>query len=247
MFLQCNKGYKLTSAEEQAVDFINQNMERIDDMTISEIAERAFTSPSTVSRAVRKCGYQDLRRLRSGLAEPEKTQGNMEVDHILRNSYQECIKTFEQIKVVDIVKIVEYISKARVVHILAGGATRLVAQEFEFLLQAQGYNAYLQWNEGVYDVMDDLLAKDDMLIVFTVQNRTADLLTAVKKAKAKGSKVVLCSGTSGTSLEKYADITIVGCTRKIRADNGFGMYSRLSLQIIAKSIAEYLYSMKKGK
>ena len=41
----------LTSAELNVIDWINENEEKIPDMSINEIADASFTSPATVSRA----------------------------------------------------------------------------------------------------------------------------------------------------------------------------------------------------
>ena len=39
----------LTSAELNVIDWINENEEKIPDMSINEIADASFTSPATVS------------------------------------------------------------------------------------------------------------------------------------------------------------------------------------------------------
>ena len=60
MFIQIDKGIyeKLSEAEKGVIQFLNQNEEKIPYMSITNIAEKTFTSQSTVSRAIQKCGYQ---------------------------------------------------------------------------------------------------------------------------------------------------------------------------------------------
>ena len=55
MFLKCKKGQHLTNGEQNAINYINENVDAIGDMTISEIAEKAFVSASTISPAIKKC------------------------------------------------------------------------------------------------------------------------------------------------------------------------------------------------
>ena len=45
----------LTKTELEIVKFININENRLSELSIVEIAEETFSSPSTVSRAIRKC------------------------------------------------------------------------------------------------------------------------------------------------------------------------------------------------
>ena len=54
----------LTEAERQVIEYINQHEDQFLKLTITELAEKSFTSPPTVSRAVRKCGYNGLSELR---------------------------------------------------------------------------------------------------------------------------------------------------------------------------------------
>lgn len=46
----------LTQTEKSIVKYINQNETKLSRMSIVDIAFETFSSPSTVSRAIRKCG-----------------------------------------------------------------------------------------------------------------------------------------------------------------------------------------------
>ena len=59
---------QLTEAERQVIEYINQHEDQFLKLTITELAEKSFTSPPTVSRAVRKCGYNGLSELRYKLS-----------------------------------------------------------------------------------------------------------------------------------------------------------------------------------
>ena len=68
------------------VDYINANEAIIGDLTISEIAEHAYCSMSTVSRAIRKCGYASLAEMRVKLASAAKSQEqSLLVNEILKD------------------------------------------------------------------------------------------------------------------------------------------------------------------
>ena len=51
---------RLTASELQVVSWLNENEEKIPDDSINQIAEESFTSPATVSRAIRKAGFNGI-------------------------------------------------------------------------------------------------------------------------------------------------------------------------------------------
>ena len=240
MFLKCEQGCHLTTAEQLAIDYINENENIIAELTITDIARLAYVSPSAVSRAIRKCGVMNMTDMRCKLAAGEVTKKNFVVNEILDKSYMDCVKTIERIDTAAILKVIELIHSARIIHVLAGGTTRLVAEEFEFQLQSQGYNAYLQCDSGVMKRMEGLVTSEDLVIIFTVRNDTPDLIIGAETVKKQGGTLVVCCCTEGTTLEQFADIMIYGYSQRIYPKRGFDTTSRLGLQVIVRTIVEYL-------
>lgn len=74
MFLKCEQGCHLTTAEQLAIDYINENENIIAELTITDIARLAYVSPSAVSRAIRKCGVMNMTDMRCKLAAGEVTK-----------------------------------------------------------------------------------------------------------------------------------------------------------------------------
>jgi len=106
MILTCSIEHDLTESERMVVDYINANEAIISELTISQIAEHAYCSMSTVSRAIRKCGYASLAEMRVKLSSAAKTQDeSLLVNEILAKSYIECTRTIENIQTSSILKI----------------------------------------------------------------------------------------------------------------------------------------------
>ena len=55
---------RLSKTELGVVRFMNENENKISELSIVEIAFETFSSPSTVSRAIRKCGLNGFNELR---------------------------------------------------------------------------------------------------------------------------------------------------------------------------------------
>lgn len=60
MVIEVNKEIldKLTPTEMSVVNYINSNSSKLANMSIVDVAEESFTSPATVSRATKKCGFE---------------------------------------------------------------------------------------------------------------------------------------------------------------------------------------------
>ncbi len=229
-----------TSAEKSVVDFINKNETEILSMSITEIAERTFTSPATVSRAVRKCGISGISELRFKISSKASDPAPMIVNNILQRAYEECTKTIEKLNVTDILRTADLIRTAKKIYVVGRGTTAYVAREFVFQLQLQGYVAFDIDDSELLKQMDHLISNEDLLMIFSVHNTTAELTTACSLAAKAGAKVIVCCCKSGTSLEEYADISIIGYEHLITLNEVFGCTSRLPLQIVARTLIECL-------
>lgn len=237
MLLKCQKGNKLSSTEQSVIDYINLNTDEILQLSITDIAERVSVSASTVSRAIHKCGVNKITEIRYRIAE-----GNFICNEVLENAYKECNSTIRKIDVNVLSRVVECIKTAKKIHILAGGVTTLVAREFEFRLQREGYNAIL-YRDEVLKSFDRIADEDDLVMIFSVKAENENMLIAAALAKARNATVVSCCCPKyDTALKKLSDIMILGNQTKIVLNpkqDGY-TYSRLGLDIIAQAIIKCL-------
>lgn len=232
---------RLTQTEQSVIDYIAAHPADAAQKSITELADETFTSPATVSRAIRKCGYSGIPELRRELAvESNRTDAPYRVNHVLELSYLECTKTIENLRIQDILKTVEYIRQARRILVVARGVTGLTAQEFQFHLQLLGYIVQLVTDSEILKLFDCVVDSRDMVMIFTAYNSTPELAIAAEAAKKKGCHVVTCCCQAGTSLEPLSDIVMVGNNSLIVEDSAFNGASRLPLQIMSRTIIEYL-------
>jgi DNA-binding MurR/RpiR family transcriptional regulator len=218
----------LTSAELNVIDWINENEEKIPDMSINEIADASFTSPATVSRAIRKCGF-------SGIAEM-KYKISSQMNYIVEGKIVNEI--FEKSM---ILRVIRYIRFSEKIYILARGTTALIARDFEFQLQLLGYNAFVLSDSQIMRNSKKLFKENDIVMIFTLKNSTPELEMSAKFAKEVGATVITCCCIQGTSLEKYSDLSILGGRKKNNSMiEEFNVMSRLPLHIIARTLIDYL-------
>lgn len=241
MTLICTPGQRLSEAERSVIEYINRQQCIINLLSISDIAEGAFVSNSTVSRAIRKCGFASLSEMKFRLAEnAREDQQAYEMNRILSKSHTECLETIKRIDIEAILKIAQRVREAEVVYLLANGLTSVVADEFAFQLQCQRINVYPIADSEMMRRMDLLAKPNDLVVVLSVKNSTPELCIGAKLAKKVGATVAICCLTEGTALDEVADIAVYGCTQSIAPNHLFGSTSRLGLFIITRTIVEYM-------
>lgn len=243
MIIQISKEVydSLSESEKIVVNYLNENEANIPVMSITTIADKTFTSPATVSRAIQKCGFQGISELRYNITnKAEPTNDSYLVNEILAKSYRECTKTIDNICVTSILKVIDYIKEADKVFIYARGFTTLVAEEFHMQLQLLGYNAHIVKDVVWMVKTNKLVNKNDVIIILSVMNTTPELASSARMAKDVGAKVVSCVCVEKTTLEKYSDVVVVGHAEEIVGSKTITVTSRLALTIICRTIIEYL-------
>ena len=241
MFLKCEKGQHLTSSEQNVINYINDNVDSIGDMTISEIADKAFVSTATVSRAIKKCGIDNLHVVRYQISVKQIAKENFVAHDILEKTYSECKKTIERIDTTAVLKFVNYIRSAQKIIILSQGGTAIAAHELETHLRWQGFAAFTETDPMVMRRMQFQVKEGDLIIILSIANSNPELLVGAKLAKNAGANIITCCCKAGTALEEYSDVVITpGMYQCNFQKNGFGTPSLLGLHIINRIIIEFL-------
>ena len=240
MLITCEAGKQLSESESVVIEYINQHQKSVPALSISELSELAFVSTATISRAVRKCGFESFTEMKFRLSQEMQESHTYTLNDILSKSYNECIRTIENISTESMLKIVDYLRSTKRVYLLALGLTSLVAEEFEFQLQCQHFSVCTISDAEIIHRLDKVVQSDDLVIILSVKNTSPDLYTGACLAKKSGAKLVVLCCKKGTILEEVADISVIGFSQPVRPNADFGSTSRLGLFIITRTIVEYL-------
>ncbi len=241
MEIYCMPTSRLSDSERAVVEYINKQQCIINLLSMEDIAQGAFVSNATVSRAIRKCGFSSFQEMKFRLSEDAKRNAETsQMNRVLSMSYTECMETIKQIDIPSVIRVADLIREASVVYILANGLTGLIANEFAIQLQCQKIKVCLITDSEMMRKMDLFATPKDLVFVLSVKNSTPELSIGVRLARAAGTKVVTCCCTRGTVLDELSDIALYGYTQPIYPNRIFGGTSRLALMIMTRTIVEYM-------
>lgn len=239
----CSPVQPLTDSERAAIDYINKQSCIINLLSIEDVAEGAYVSNATVSRAIRKCGFSSFSEMKYRLSEEAKENATTyEMNRVLSKSYTECIETIKRIDIPSVIKVADMIRGASLVYIIASGLTALIANEFAVQLQCQKIRVCMISDSEMMRKLDLFCTERDLVLILSVKNSTPELSIGARLAKKKGARVVSCCCTLGTELDAVSDMSIYGYSQPIYPNHLFGGASRLGLMIITRTIIEYMAS-----
>lgn len=112
---------KLTKTELEIINFINDHEDILPEMSIVDIAFETYSSPSTVSRAIRKCGLNGFNELRYRSVNKAESEEIQSMNELLNKTLIEAQKVLERISLTDILAIIKCLDHAHQISVFARG------------------------------------------------------------------------------------------------------------------------------
>lgn len=103
----------LSKTELEIVNFINDNEERLSELSIVDIAFETYSSPSTVSRAIRKCGINGFNELRYKLTQKVENKEIHDLNEIMNKSLIEATSVIEHMSLTNLLNMLHTIRDAK--------------------------------------------------------------------------------------------------------------------------------------
>ena len=217
----------LTETEKKVINFINMNVEAISSMSISDVAEKTFSSPATVSRTIKKCGISGFAELRYLLTQETQTKkDDVDVNEIFNKSLLEVSNTIDHLSIETILDVVKEIRGAKRIYLLSRGLSEHVAQEFALKLQILGFNVFENSDPAIMQEMTSHVKRQELVIIFSLSGKTPELLTAAENASSLGARI--------------AHVAVFGYKHKHVSITSVDATSRLPLYVISRILIDYI-------
>lgn len=231
---------RLSKTELSIIRFINENEKKIPEMSIVEIGYQTFTSPATVSRAIRKCnmaGFNELRH-RCTLTNQEATIHKM--GDIINQSLLEIQEVTETVTIPKILEFIQGIKESEKIYIFARGLTEFVAEEFSLKLQLIGHTTIFIRDPNIMRNISRKMRKNNLLLIFSLNGKTPELIESAQNARCAGAKIAVCCCNKKSELLPLADYLLLGYSDKYTMIEDYEVRSRLPLYVLSRIITEYL-------
>lgn len=242
MLIELNKEIidNLSDTELRIIRFINNNMERLSQLSIIDIAFETYSSPASVSRAIRKCHMTGFNELRYKLTHSSQRNEVNNVGEIINKSFIEVQRTIEQLSVSTILDVINWIKQANRIIVLGRGLTEDLAAEFALKLQLLDFNAVAIRDPNIMQIKTQRMQPKDILLIFSLNGQTQELINSAQNAMINQNKIISCTCNPNSPLISLSHYHFIGYKDSNVAIKTYEVASRLPLQIMARIIIDYL-------
>lgn len=221
--LQEYKG-NASGAEKGIVSFLLENPEEVSTLTIHELAEKSYSSSSTIIRLCRKLGFKGYRDFTKSLVyelalrqstyaerKKELTTGDTLQEIVDKVTYKNIVSLEDTRKLMDLnvlQQCVDILLNSNTVVIFGMGSSLLVAKDayLKFLRVNKPCLVNEDWHAQLLQAIN--MTKKDVAIAISYSGMTEEVLKCVETAKAKGAPVIAITRFEDNPLRSLADYTL---------------------------------------
>jgi DNA-binding MurR/RpiR family transcriptional regulator len=231
---------RLTKTELEIIHFINGHEEELPGLSIVDIAFETYSSPSTVSRAIRKCGLNGFSELRYRSGYKAKSEEIQSMNELFNKTLIEAQAVHERISLTDILAVIKSLNEAGEISVFARGLTKYVGQEFSLKLQLLNYHVFFTDDPNIMQIKATKLRKEDILFILSLNGETPELVSAAATAYQRGNCVISCCCNENSKLITYSEHSLIGFKHSHQAIKEFEVSSRIPLYMICRIIIDYI-------
>lgn len=214
---------KITKTEKKLIEYFKANIQIIPDYTIEQISKFSGISMSSITRFIKKIGYNNFRDFRVEVAKeislkiknipPKFEIGSEETvletaKRLVSYNIRSLDHTVDILSCKEVELAAKLIGEANKIYFVGLGYSGIVALDTNYKFMRIGINCVAFDSSHTMITMAPLLNKDDLLFVISDSGETFDILQTVKIVKENKIPVVALTKNHRSQLVKIADVAV---------------------------------------
>jgi DNA-binding MurR/RpiR family transcriptional regulator len=238
----------LSRAEQQVVDYIIENPEKVIYLSVAGLAENSGVSDATVVRTCRSLGlngYQDLKvTLAQDIVTPlqsiheeieESDDASVIINKVFQGTMHALTFTHDTLNVDSVVKAAETIMQARLLVIIGLGNSHSIALDFQHKMLRLGIKAVAHSDSHMQAIVCSNLSSEDVLFAISHSGSSKDIVDSTRIAKSQGAKTISLTNIGVSPLNKITDIQLYTASKETKY-RIVAMSSRIAQMAVIDSI-----------
>ena len=243
----------MSTTEASIAQYICAHPQEAAQLTVRELADKTYSSPSSVVRLCRFVGFDGYKKFRQELLldvhmlgetnchEEIELDGTATVSEIIESITKQNIQCLEDTRclldVEAVTTCVELLRKARTILLFGIGASLCVARDayLKFLRVDKPCIINDDWHSQLLQARNAV--KEDVGIVFSYSGQTAEMIECIKAMKENGTPVIAMTRSAPSPAAKLADYRLHTATNELTFRIG-----ALSSRIAQLNVVDILYA-----
>jgi DNA-binding MurR/RpiR family transcriptional regulator len=233
----------LTFAEKHIFYYIDSNLKKAKEQSLTKMAEENNVSNTTIIRMCSKLGLSGFSELKYILKDID-TPTTPTIDNYIGVIKNNINLSLDKLSIKNINKLVEMIKESKKIIIVSVGLSKPMGEYFSKLLMQANKSSFYIYESHIIDLLDKSSTHDDLIVFISNSGETHTLTTIAEKLSYRNFKTVAIVNTPDSSLSKLVDISINTYSEKSNL-NGYDVTARSTLLIILDIIFAYYINNRK--
>ncbi|MFD2831138.1 MurR/RpiR family transcriptional regulator [Corticicoccus populi] len=211
VLMKIQKDYLSFSKKERKIaDYILRFSYELQNMKISELAERTNTSNASITRFVKKVGCKNYSDMKFNISANTSSNNHEKINNMVDEVflyYQNVIKNTQRL--IDIEKInqlLELLINAKNVNIVGVSSSGVTAEIFSTRLMRMGIPAK-SYSDPLWMIMQAAVSEPgDLFIAISNSGVTEPVVKTITQARERGADIVSITSYSENPLSKLSDL-----------------------------------------
>lgn len=215
-----------TESEEHIKDYILRNDKEIPNMSIYELAEKAYVSTASITRFCHKIGIKTFKDFKIKIVSElnafdrrnidllnitevkENDTPRVVADKITKTTIQAIEETEMLLSESELAKAVQLISKRHQIDLYGVGESSVVAYDASLKFIRISKSVFFSQSITTQRLQALTSNDDHIAIIISYTGETTEILGLVKILKENGTKIISITGNTKNTLTKYADCSL---------------------------------------
>lgn len=235
----------LTETEQYLIEFIENNIEDLSNVSITKLSELASVSTATIFRSVKKLGYNGFTDYKIKTMSNRKNDDyykllndGKEIRKIIQKNQLEVTNTIENLSIESIDDTLNYLNGANCIYIFARGLSEQIGQEMEMKMHLLNKRCELYTDPNIIRRISYRANNNDVVLYISLNGETLELVESAKIINSNDVPSILITTNGNSSLAKLCMIVIKGYKSVQSYFPDYEVRSRISLNVISRIILD---------
>lgn len=250
-----NNYQNLTDSDKLIVDYINSNIEKAKNLTITDLSNEANVSTATISRFSQKLGYKNFQEMKMSLVMDYYKEGlnfftsvskGDDAITMVEDTFNTAMKSINETLKSTIPsnfnKAIEILSQANICGLFGLGGSSVVALNAYHRFMRTSLNCLHSMDYHMQLINAGKLTKDDCAIIVSHSGNNNDVLRIVEILKKNKTKIISITGNPVSELAGYSDVVLA----TVSEETGYRpeAFSSVAAQLLIVDSLFTIYAIK---